>query len=32
MIAECVGRLDTEAEMEADLDAMIALLLRGLRP
>jgi AcrR family transcriptional regulator len=32
MIAECVGRISTEEEMAADLEAMIVMLLRGLRP
>lgn len=32
MIAECVGRMVSEEEMAADLEAMLALLLRGLRP
>lgn len=32
MISECVSRLSTEAEMAEDLEAMIAMLLRGLRP
>ena len=32
MIAECVGRLSTEEEMAEDLEAMIAMLMRGLRP
>ncbi len=32
MIAECVGRIASEEEMAADLEAMIVMLLRGLRP
>ncbi|WP_137180373.1 TetR/AcrR family transcriptional regulator [Roseomonas sp. AR75] len=32
LIAECVGRISTEEELAADLEAMITLLLRGLRP
>lgn len=32
MIAECVGRIATEEEMAADLEAMIGMLLRALRP
>ncbi|HEV7265453.1 MAG TPA: TetR/AcrR family transcriptional regulator [Falsiroseomonas sp.] len=32
MICECVGRNTPEEEMAAELDAIIALLLRGLRP
>jgi len=32
MIAECVSRVGSEAEMAADLEAMTVMLLRGLRP
>jgi AcrR family transcriptional regulator len=32
LIAECVDRICTEEELAADLEAMIALLLRSLRP
>ncbi|WP_270938553.1 TetR/AcrR family transcriptional regulator [Falsiroseomonas oryzae] len=32
LIAECVGRNTTEEELAADLEAMIGLILRGLRP
>jgi AcrR family transcriptional regulator len=32
MIAECVGRVSTEEELAAELEAMIVLILRGLRP
>jgi AcrR family transcriptional regulator len=31
IIAECVGRMTTEEELAADLDRVIALVLRGLR-
>lgn len=32
MIAECVGRDTSEEELAADLEGLIALVLRGLRP
>jgi AcrR family transcriptional regulator len=32
LIAECVGRGTTEEEMAADLEGVITLLVRGLRP